>query len=70
MNWDDNREIARRIADLSTWSFDEALRALEAGGEAREAAIQLLADRERTNRVLENIRRARREIRRYRLGLP
>jgi hypothetical protein len=31
MHWDDNREVARRIAEISLWSFEEALEALEAG---------------------------------------
>lgn len=69
VNRDDNHELAYRIAKSTIWGFDQALEALEAGGEAREEALSLLRRRERTQRVLENIRETRRNLRRRRLGL-
>lgn len=69
MNWKDNEELARRIAELSTWSFDQALRALEAGGEARGIALSVLRDREEGLLLREELAEARRNLRRYRLGL-
>jgi len=69
VNPDDNHELAYRIAKSTIWGFDRALEALEAGGEAREEALSLLRRRERTQRVLENIRETRRNLRRYRQGL-
>lgn len=69
MNRDDNRRLAYRIAKSTIWGFDQALEALEAGGEAREEALSLLRRRERTQQVLENIRETRRNLRRRRLGL-
>jgi hypothetical protein len=70
MNWKDNEEIARRIAELSPcWTFDEALSALEEGGEAREDMLGLLRSREEGLLVREELAEARRNLRRYRLGL-
>jgi hypothetical protein len=69
MNWNDNKEIACRIAEISTWDFDQAFRALEAGGQARESALSVLWSREKSCRTLEQLAEARRSIRRYRLGL-
>lgn len=69
MNWNDNREVALRIAELSTWGFDEALEALEAGGEAREAALSVLRSREQTKKLFDEIDEMRRGSRRPRLRL-
>lgn len=69
MNWDENHRLAYRIAKSSIWGFDQALEALEAGGEAREEALSVLRRSERTQQVLENIRETRRNLRRRRLGL-
>jgi hypothetical protein len=69
MNRDENHELAYRIAKSSIWGFDQALEALEAGGEEREKALLVLHRSERTQKVLENIRETRRNLRRRRLGL-
>jgi hypothetical protein len=66
MNWDDNREVARRIAEISLWSFDEALAALEAGGEARETAFSLLRRREEGWRIRRELNELSQELRRRR----
>jgi hypothetical protein len=66
MNWDDDREVARRIAEISLWSFDEALEALEAGGEAREAAFALLRRREEGWRIRRELREVSDDLRRRR----
>lgn len=66
MNLDDNREVARRIAEISLWSFDEALEALEAGGEARETAFALLRRREEGWRIRRELSEWDRELRRRR----
>jgi PHD/YefM family antitoxin component YafN of YafNO toxin-antitoxin module len=70
MELKDDHEIAMRIAEISAWSFDEALEALQEGGKRREIALYLLRSSERTERVLERSREFRRNLRRYRLGLP
>jgi hypothetical protein len=69
MNWDDNREVARRIAEISLWSFEEALEALEAGGEARQAAFALLRRREEGWRIRRELDEAQRSLRRPRFRL-
>lgn len=66
-NWDDDREIARRVAELTTWSYDQALQCLEAGGEAREDVLFLLRSSERTQRVLDEVEDLRRSSQRPRL---
>jgi len=66
MNLNDNREVARRIAEISLWSFDEALEALEAGGEARETAFALLRRREEGWRIRRELSEWDRELRRRR----
>ncbi len=69
MNWDDeNHKLALRIATTTTWGFDQALQALEAGGEAREGALALLRSGERRRRVLEKVAELRGESRRRRFG--
>jgi hypothetical protein len=60
MDRNNNREIALRIAELSTWGFDEALEALEGGGEAREAALSILHSREETKKIFDEIDKLRR----------
>jgi hypothetical protein len=69
MNWDDNREVARRIAEISLWSFEEALEALEVGGRAREAAFALLRRREEGWRIRRELAEAQRNLRRPRFRL-
>jgi hypothetical protein len=71
MNWDDeDHRIAFRIATISTWGFEQALEALEAGGEARENALSLLRRRERTQKVLDEVAELRQAgARRRRFGL-
>lgn len=37
-----NQELAEKIAAVSSLSYDRALRALESGGRARDAALSIL----------------------------
>lgn len=66
---DENHKLALRIAQYSMLGFDQALKALEAGGEAREEALALLRSSERTQRVLDEVAELRRSSRRPRLRL-
>jgi hypothetical protein len=63
----DDREIARRIARFTFWGFDEALQALEAGGEAREDVLSMLRSSEQTRKVLDEVAELRGASRRPRL---
>lgn len=69
MNELDDREIARRIARFTSWGFNEALQALEAGGEAREDVLAMLRSSEQTQRVLDEVAELRGSSRRPRLRL-
>lgn len=70
MNWRDNEELARRISELSPcWTFDQALSALEAGGEARADALTILRSREESLLIREGLAEVRRNLHRSRLGL-
>jgi len=68
VNWDDDKELARRAASISPFGVDEALDALEAGGERRELMLQLIRGNEETERVRKKIREAQRGLRRASAG--
>ncbi|HEY0317642.1 MAG TPA: hypothetical protein VGC49_05050 [Solirubrobacterales bacterium] len=63
MNWDNDTELAERIAEISPLSVDLALKALQADGETRELVLTLLESHEKNRPVREEIAQTKQKLR-------
>jgi hypothetical protein len=63
MNWDNDTELAERIADISPLSVDLALQALQADGQTREVVLAFLRSHEKSRPVREEIAETKQKLR-------
>ena len=63
MNWNDDQELARRVAEVAPLTFEEALNALKGGGRPRELVLGFLKTNEENRQVLDQIAETRRNLR-------
>ena len=69
MNWHDDRELAQRVAEISSFTFEEALEAIQEGGGERLWMLRTVQHHERSQRRKALIREVRREMHRPRRWL-
>ncbi|MGA8744693.1 MAG: hypothetical protein WB507_02365 [Solirubrobacterales bacterium] len=62
MNWQNNKELAQRLAEISPLSYEVALQALEADGRPRELALSLLRSNEQHRPAREEIAQTRQKL--------
>jgi hypothetical protein len=63
MNWDNDTDLAERVAEICPLSADLALQALQADGQTREVLLSFLSSHEKSRAVRAEIAETKQKLR-------